>query len=188
MASGNFVLMIQIMAFCLFSARPLSDQCWFVVYWTLTNNYKPHWNLNLNINSFNKKIISFKKKMSCVKWQPLCFGLNVLIIKFLEDLSLLSLFPVCSAAEHLSVWPAGRQPGRQQLQLMRQGHTSHIGPPASYPWRHEGVGLGCDGHGTRHAPMPVGLLHGHGDPHPESYHNWLGWHISKSVNHYWLLL
>ena len=70
----NIRTLIQLMACCLASAKPLyMNQCWNIVNWTLGNNLQ---NLNQNI------YISFKKKhlkMLSWKWRPFCCGLNVLM-------------------------------------------------------------------------------------------------------------
>ena len=71
-ASVNLPSLILIMACNLVGAKPLSNQCGYIVNLTLRN--KLQWNLNKNYTS------SFKKmnfKMSSGKRQPFCLGLNV---------------------------------------------------------------------------------------------------------------
>ena len=56
------------------------NQCWFIVNWVPGN--KMQWNLNTNSNFSFRKI---NLKISTVKWQPFCLGLNV-PITYLWDL------------------------------------------------------------------------------------------------------
>ena len=70
--SENYPSLVQIIACRLAGARPLSNQCWNIINWTLGN--KVQWNLN-RIHIFPFKKVRLKMSRN---WRTFCFGLNVL--------------------------------------------------------------------------------------------------------------
>ena len=57
--------LVQIMAWRLFAAKPLSNRCWVIVNWTIVN--KRQWSFNQNTKLF---IMKMHLKISSAKWRP----------------------------------------------------------------------------------------------------------------------